>query len=119
MKIDEIKKENYQGCDASLDTSLFEYGLAVKTNDDGTYDIIYGVESDEGQYVKFEIYSQYSESDFPSDMGWFQVSDVARFSGLTEDEYLKQPMLMRLSDAVAYYGYNNMFGETYSSFEIE
>ena len=52
--IAELEAKGYEGIDADLETSLFEYGLIWLEQDGGEYRIVYGHDVDDhGNYVTF------------------------------------------------------------------
>ena len=106
--IEKYKKEGYEGCDASLEISLFEYGIIWKRDVDGDNDwlFIYNINEEEERY----------------DCGWIDKIDeldnldfneVARFCGMTKEEWLKTELPRQVYDMFIYYGYENVFGSTY------
>ena len=122
MTIKQLQKQKYFGTDASLEVSLFEYGNACKKNKDGSFDLIYGVNVDNSSnYISFDCYNQYTESDFDTliNESWFNLDSVLSFIGMPKDDWLKCSLISRLDDCRAYYGYENIFGSSYNTFEIK
>jgi hypothetical protein len=110
---------DYSGIDASLETSLYEYGLIWKCTNKRSkeYKFIYGVSSDAytGNYIKFD-YAHMTQKEFKSLINerWFNKKAVLSFMGT---EKLVFPM--DIHSLLQYHGYQNIFGSSYEPFEIE
>lgn len=109
---------DYDGGDASLETSLFEYGLIWKEQG-GDYHFIYGVGmDDDGNYNSFD-WSDVGKDVRPEEEWSFaNFDDVASFVGMTKDDFLKQSIPMIVEVLVSYYGNENVFGSSYHPFKI-
>ena len=119
MKLSTLEKENYQGNDASLEISLFEYGLASQEKKD-YHNVIFGVNIDDsGNYIGFDAYNEMRDSDLPINEDWFNLPAVLSFVGMNKKEWLKLSFLQRLSDCLSYYGCQNIMGDSYNTFQIE
>lgn len=100
------------GTDADNATSLFEYGLLYnpKAKKDRC-NIIYGVKvNNDGDYICF-AYSSVDWNDILT-WSWIEWDKVYKFSGTTEENY-KTFSIHALSDLVAFYGTEEIFGECY------
>ena len=126
--IKELEAEGYSGVDADLATSLFEYGLAWKACEDTQgepnqyYRFIYGVDivgkgNNPTRWKDFD-YSLWNEDDFYSlqKEPWFNRESVLSFAGMADGEDFLFPR--DIDTFISYYGTDNIFGSSYSSFEI-
>ena len=120
FSINHLETRHYYGVDASLETSLFEYGLAIQ-EEKNHYNIIYGVSIDDnGNYNKFDSYNEYTDKDF-NDLiteSWFDLKAVLNFVGMTKEDWIKLPLVSKIDDCLSYYGYENCFGSSYYPFVI-
>lgn len=121
--ITDYEREGYEGTDASLDISLFEYGLIWAKGLPGhekDYHFIYGVRHDIGG----EYYDRFDWGDVPIDCdvlkewNWIDIDAVLSFVGMNREEWLALPLPMIVFDLISYYGVENIFGDLYSSFQI-
>ena len=101
-------EEGYIGVDASLDISLYEYGLIWKETSSGEYNFIYGINSEDDEYSFFD-YGFMSIKDWDNMLNdsWFDLKAVESFSG----DKLSFPY--DVHTALQYHGYQNIFGESY------
>lgn len=116
----------FEGADGSLATSIFEYGLAWRlySKSRKEYAFVYGLSTGYsvaiGHFTRF-AYTAMTKKDF-SDItheGWFNLSKVAAGSDITVDDFVNA-FPYTVSDAIAYYGIANIFGECYyEGFEIK
>jgi len=123
MNFKELENWNYEGIDANLKTSLYEYGLVWKLQANGGYMFYYGVRTDgAGNYTLFDWGTVEPDEDgFHPEEEWnFADFDaVARFSGVSKEEFLNTPLPMIVFDLIAYYGHDNIFGSSYYPFTID
>ena len=112
----------YNGIDASLETSLFEYGMIWAEGLEGhekDFHFIYGVGMDElGNYNSFDWADIAIDCNIEKEYDWADFQKVADFCGITKEEFLKQSIPMMIFDLVSYYGRENIFGGCYNTFEI-
>lgn len=118
----ELKNEGYFGIDASIEISLFEYGLLVKISDDKTYyDCIYGVVSDDG--MNYDRFNCANISKEEIDQLPFDLNDRGLFFsyiGMSVNNWkIDTGYVGKLHTLLSYFGYENIFGTGYDSFEIE
>lgn len=116
----------FEGEDDSLATSIFEYGLAWRlySKSRKEYTFVYGLSTGysvaKGRFTRF-AYTAMTKKDF-SDIAheeWFNLSEVAAERGITEDDFVNA-FPCTVSDAIAYHGIANIFGECYhEGFEIK
>ena len=111
--------DNYDGPDASLDISLFEYGLAWGKNEyctqNGELHIIYGtVISDDNEYNE-PLYTRFDHCHMtPKDYNelqlesWFDLDAVEQFIGGK-----LRPFPYDLDTMIAYHGSENILGCSY------
>ena len=127
MKIDckktvtEFEKAEFIGIDASLETSLFEYGLIWHENDqDGDTKFIYGIRNTGDSYNLFD-YGFYNEKQFADliDSSWFDLNGLLSCVGENKENWLTRRLGDRISDCLSYHGFENIFGSSYGGFEIE
>jgi len=116
-----MKKSEWIGIDASLDISLFEYGLLTCKNSQCTkpdeWFCLVGVDKDDEGYNKFD-YGYIQESDFAGE-SWIEWDEVLSFVGMTFEEWQELSFVMKLSDLISYYGTENFGFGIYNSFEIK
>lgn len=111
--------EDYDGPDASLDISLYEYGIIWKCTNKRTkeYHIIYGVGADAntGNYTKFDsAHMKIREFRELLKESWFDKKGFDSFRGSIEVNFPDD-----LHSALQYYGCENIFGSSYYPFEIK
>lgn len=122
MKLSELKNEGYEGIDASLEISLFEYGLVWIKNpkEPPDYLFIYGVGADESSnYNMFDHAHIPIDTDPLTEWDWANFDDVASCAGTSKEEFLKGSLPMIIFDLIMYYGHENIFGSSYYPYEIE
>lgn len=122
--------KDYDGVDANLETSLYEYGLIWIKGTEGhekDYHFIYGVSVRESEAGDMEYY-QFDWGDIPIDcdlmkefdwVDWNEVLKCMGLDGVEIIEYLKNDIPSIISDLLSYYGYENVFGSSYYPFEID
>jgi hypothetical protein len=117
----EYENAGFNGIDASLETSLFEYGLIWHENDqDGDTKLIFGINYDGESYNQFD-YGFYNEKEFTDliESSWFNLDDILSFISNTKENWLNTNLGNRIFDCISYYGYENIFGSSYGGFIIE
>ena len=110
----------FEGCDASLEISLFEYGLIWKQVGKD-YKFIYGVglEANTSDYNQFDYGFMAIDTNIKEECDWINDwTGILSFVGLTDAEFMAMSLPQQISDLVAYYGYENIFGSSYYPFEI-
>ena len=117
LKLSDLNE--YSGIDKSNEISLYEYGLLCKINDLNDIHCYYGIGSDNGsnyntfdcsELSKHEIIGLFNELDKPG---------LLSYTGLTEDQFLAEDPIHQIYNLLNYFGYENIFGSCYSSFEID
>jgi len=115
--IPKLEQQGFQGGDACLAISLFEYGFAWRLLDDGEVLFIYGIRNNNSDYDRFDRCS-IKPCDPKVEWNWADFPGVAECIGLDIDEWLddsdKMPRFTDVvSDLISYYGYENVFGSSY------
>lgn len=110
----------YEGGDVDIETSLREYGLAWKQIKKDTYKFIFGVGAAKDEFGNL-VYSRFdwsilTKADYIDMLNseWFDREAVEKFCGHDIGEF--QPS--NVSDAIAYYGTDNILGSSHYSFTI-
>jgi hypothetical protein len=117
-----MKRKEWIGTDASLDISLFEYGLLVCKNHScnlpDEWFCLVGVSTDEeGNYISFD-YGYIRDNELMEE-DWIDWNSLMSYVGSKLEEWKQLPFVQKLFDLINYYGYENFgFGE-YNSFEIK
>jgi hypothetical protein len=109
----------FNGTDASLEISLFEYGLIWKKVKKD-YKFIYGIKvNDVGDYIWFDCAYMPIDTDIKEEFGWIDDwSGILSSVGMTEKEFMDMSLPQQICDLISYYGYENVFGSCYYGFEI-
>jgi hypothetical protein len=110
--IAKLEKESFTGSDVSLDTSLFEYGLAWLEMETETL-FIYGIGHDGSEYNTFDRCTFSNDMDVQSEFGWAVLGGVCNMCGMDLQEWLAMPLPSKIGDLVQYYGFENVFGSSY------
>ena len=112
------ESEGYEGIDASLAISLYDYGLIWKEDDTkGSYLCIYGVEANgKGGYNTFD-YAYISMEDLAGE-SWINWEALSDYAGADVLEAVKANDPAALYDILSYYGCENVFGASYAQFTI-
>lgn len=111
--------KDYTGLDVDLETSLFEYGLIWKKEDD-RYRFVYGVGADsECNYNLFD-WGTMSKADYLELIAedWIDIKGVCGFLD-TDLDGLKADFPYAIDGLIGYYGHENIFGSSYYPFEIK
>jgi hypothetical protein len=114
----------YDGIDASLETSLFEYGMIWAKGIEGhekDYHFIYGVGINPftSEYNSFDWADIAIDTDPRKEWDFVEWEKVLSFVGMNEDDFFNQPLPQIVYDLVSYYGHENIFGSSYYPFEIK
>ena len=114
---------NYKGTDASLETSLFEYGLVWGTNEHckekDEYHFIYlSTITPAGKNLFGSAY--FTKKDFEEllDEDWVRLDSVLEYAGQTKTDFLNN-FPYSVCDVIAYYGTANVLGFECNPFTIE
>jgi hypothetical protein len=121
--LSELIAEGYTGTDANVGTSLYEYGLLCKEEENGRIHCYYGVGSGRSG-LTYELFCSGGitkrEIDSVINEGWFHKLSFFQFLGQEEKNWLVcANYISKISDLLCYYGFENIFGTTYEKpFEI-
>ena len=121
--------KDFHGVDASNEISLFEYGLLCKQyTKDGRKDeyfCVYGVSSNNNtnEYNKFDTgyITEEELNNLVTGKNWMNESDINSFldcNGMKLPAWLELSFISKLHDLISYYGYENIMGSSYNTFEI-
>ena len=127
--ITRLENRRFEGPDACLAISLFEYGIAWKVMEKpergqfeaGDIAFIYGIGGN-GEYNRFDrvTVKDFTPDEFENEYNWADFEDVARFAGGPLKEWRQFPTVHKIQDLLQYYGYENVFGTSYwEGFEIK
>lgn len=117
LKLSELNR--YSGIDTSNEISLFEYGLLCKVNDLNDIHCYYGIGSNDGcNYDAFDC-MEISKKEIIDLFNELDKEGLLSYTGMTEEEFLNSDTLTQIFDLKNYFGYENIFGSCYSSFEID
>jgi len=119
--IEQLDKEGYKGIDASVEISLFEYGIAIKEIGE-SYNIIYGINQNDKRFNKFDqIFMKKDDiNNFINNNDWIKKDEFFSYTGITEKNYQSLDILNKIYDLFQYYGAENIFGCNYDlGFEID
>jgi len=127
MKTKTLKDyEGYEGIDADLATSLFEYGLIWKKGIEGhenDYHFIFGVGvNNYDEYNLFDWGDLDINTNVINEFNWIDDDDwkqVFRFVGLDKNEFFDRDLPFIVYDLVQYFGTINIFGGSYYPFKIK
>lgn len=98
-----------EGMDDNIETSLKEYGLAwIEAEDE--YLFYYGIEYGEEGWERFDCCSLQKDLDFKDEYLFVDWDSINSFIGMSFDD---MTFPQKISDLLSYYGYQNIFGETY------
>lgn len=121
LSLEDYRDRGFIGIDASLEISLYEYGLIYnpEPNEDGSYDFVfgtnYGLEDEE--YKSFSSGSLNPDELLEED--WIDLEDVAMVAGHTVTDWMKKTFLYQVDALVSYYGWINVFGDAAYRMKIE
>lgn len=117
--IPKLEQAGFTGPDASLDVSLFDYGLAYKvTNDEILF--IYGTQYGYNEYIRFDRCTIKTDIDIQEEYDWADLPAVHSTMGYSNKDWNALPLEQQMTDLLNYYGYENIFGSSYwEGFEIK
>ncbi len=115
--IELLKLQSFEGIDASLNESLFEYGLAWKKLDNGEFLFIYKNPNNPGH---FDRCTMDKKTDLKKEFNWVCWADIANYLGCPLENWLNCSFGQKISDLMNYYGAENIFGTSYwEGFKVE
>lgn len=107
-----------KGIDASMETSLLDYGFAwILSDDNSEYKFYYRISGHDESSI-FDIAFQPADLDVQSEFDWIDDwSQILNYTGMTLDEFLGRELPYVLYDLLSYYGYENIFGNAYTGYK--
>lgn len=130
-KLSELEKQGFQGVDASLEHSLFEYGMAWRRNllrhDKAEFVFYYrinGEDNDDLARFSFAIFYDFQLiRSIKEEFNWIDEDSWKSFyetMGTTESDWLKLPFGQQIYDLANHWGQENIFGANYwEGFQIK
>lgn len=121
MEFKEFSK--YRGVDASLETSLYEYGL-IWLEEEKTIHFVYATGYTRNEYGEIEC-SEFSSAYISKDINpeeewnWVDFAKLATDYSATKEEFLSLPLTEIVFSVLSTEGYQCTFGESYYRFTIE
>jgi hypothetical protein len=109
--------EHFAGFDASLSISLHEYGFIYSYTDPRS-------KGDLRVWVKYPAHGVFDWADFRKDLDfwkefdWVKPDSLLSFLGLSKAEFDALPLEQKISDAVSYYGPEEICGTPYNGTKI-
>ncbi len=123
--LSQLAQRNFEGTDADLETSLFEYGLAWKVykRDAGSFKageimFYYICSYDADDLPLFGWSTLHSSVDIYSEYDWADFDAFFAYLGMEKGDWDELPTPHRISDLIRYYGVENIFGTEYNPFRI-
>jgi len=107
------KYTKYEGPDACLATSLFEYGMIWCIGKKSTK-FIYGISySKDGEYNLFNSICFENNIDIKKEFNWIDLNGVTTYACEYPEDWMKLSLPQKIYDICRYYGYEGAFGESY------
>lgn len=110
--ISKLKAAGFTGPDASLDVSLFEYGIAYKVTDNEIL-FIYGTQYGYDEYIRFDRCTINTDINIAEEYDWADLKTVQSSNGYSTKDWNALPLEQKITDLLRYYGYENLFGSSY------
>ena len=110
--ISKLETAGFTGPDASLDISLFEYGLAYKVTDKEIL-FIYGTQYGYDEYTRFDRCTIDTDINIAEEYDWADLKAVHASHGYSAKDWNALPLEQKITDLLRYYGYENVFGSSY------
>lgn len=110
-----LEAQGFVGLDASLEESLFEYGLAWRDIGD-EWLFVYAHPSIENRFDRCALPKN---TDPAKEWDWVQWGEIYSFTGMSETDWKALPLPEQVSDLISYHGVENVFGSSYwEGFEV-
>ena len=109
------EKKNFEGVDANLEISLFEYGLiGQKQSDPQEYFCIYATSYSENSndFEAFKFDKGYITENDLIDILEYGKKGFLSFVGLNLSNWKKQSFISKVNDLIQYFGRLNVFGDS-------
>lgn len=110
--ISKLEEASFTGPDASLDISLFEYGIAYKVTDKEIL-FIYGTQYGYDEYIRFDRCTIDTDINIAEEYDWADLKAVHASHGYSAKVWNALPLEQKITDLLRYYGYENVFGSSY------
>ena len=110
--IPKLETAGFTGPDASLDISLFEYGLAYKVTDKEIL-FIYGTQYGYNEYTRFDRCTIDTDINIAEEYDWADLKAVHASHGYLAKNWNALPLEQKITDLLRYYGYENVFESSY------
>jgi ribosomal protein L31E len=114
-----VIKESWEGVDADLETSLFEYGFVAKNKSGDEYFVLY--DAGNGKYDTGHI-RETELNDIVLGKEWAKEKDILQFLsfvGSDLEDWLQTSFVNKLSDLISYWEVENIMGSSYGGFSKE
>lgn len=114
------KKFEFVGLDVNLETSLFDYGVIVaKCEEDDDFFCVYRIND---QFFGCGYIKEKEINELLTGKDWLKKEDLESFFdyvGVGPDiqGYLLEPIHLKISDLLNYFGSENIFGTDYNPME--
>lgn len=109
-----LEAQGFKGPDASLEESLFEYGLAWRVMEKETL-FIYRIGENRFDRTVFS-----NDLDVIKEFNWVSWTEIANHVGTPLPEWINFPLDSKIYDLFMYHGWENIFGSSYwEGFKIE
>jgi len=110
---------DFAGADVSISESLFTYGLIWKASKTDLH-FIFGVDLDDaGVYTSFNWADIAIDCDIKEEYDWVNFESIYSYTGMTKNQWGELTTPQKILDLVAYYGRENVFGDSFGAFEIK
>ncbi len=114
--IELLEAQGFEGLDASLSESIFEYGMAWRTIEN---EIIF-VHRNPNCPGRFDRSSYQITTDVQKEWNWVKWDALMGYLGCNLTDWLQTPLPHKIFDLVNYYGEMEIFGESgWEGFSIE
>ncbi len=112
-----LKRQGFQGTDASLSISLLEYGLAWRELPDEWLFIYRGADDLFHRTTvskNTNIIREYDWVDWPEFLNTMGDGDAALLPDISQAEWFKNSLPWKIADLINYHGVENVFGSDYA-----
>lgn len=119
--IKKLKREGFEGTDASLAESLFEYGMVWrKLTEAERMELDKTATPNQAEWLfiyrtggkRFDRTS-IAECDPFKEWNWVKWESFFAYLGTTKEEWLEMPFPFQVENLVSYHGYEEIFGSSY------
>ncbi len=117
-----LKRQNFQGTDAGLATSLLEYGLVWRELPDSWLFVYRGTDDRFHRQTidkNVNLLREYDWVDWPEFLNSMGDGEAAHLPDISQADWFKNSLPWKIADLVNYHGVENVFGTDYApGFEI-